>query len=79
MALVFVLEAFSRVRGNLRNSAPGKEMMTDRMTKTALLAGAAVRRFSAPYVLCMVLAILILCLMPGLVTWLPDLVMGPLR
>ena len=32
---------------------------------------------SAPYVLCMVLAILILCLYPGLATWLPDLVMGP--
>lgn len=32
---------------------------------------------SSPYVLCMAPAILILCLVPGLVTWLPDLVMGP--
>ncbi|NNG03357.1 MAG: TRAP transporter large permease [Inquilinus sp.] len=31
---------------------------------------------SLPYVLCMVLAIFILCLFPGLVTWLPNLVMG---
>ncbi|WP_119681062.1 TRAP transporter large permease [Indioceanicola profundi] len=30
-----------------------------------------------PYVLCMVVAILILSVFPGLVTWLPDLVMGP--
>ena len=34
---------------------------------------------SAPYVGCMVLAILLLCLFPGLATWLPDLVMGPAR
>ncbi len=32
---------------------------------------------SLPYVLCMVTAILILCIFPGLATWLPDLVMGP--
>ena len=32
---------------------------------------------SMPYVLCMVLAIVILCVFPGLATWLPDLVMGP--
>ena len=32
---------------------------------------------SLPYVGCMVLAIIILCLFPGIVTWLPDLVMGP--
>ncbi|GMG83228.1 TRAP transporter large permease [Paralimibaculum aggregatum] len=32
---------------------------------------------SVPYVLCMVLAIVILCAFPGLATWLPDLVMGP--
>ncbi len=34
---------------------------------------------SAPFVLCMVLAIVILCLFPGIVTWLPDLVMGPVQ
>ena len=32
---------------------------------------------SMPYVLCMVLAIVILCLFPGLATGLPDLVLGP--
>ncbi|CTQ48529.1 TRAP transporter large permease [Jannaschia donghaensis] len=31
---------------------------------------------SLPYVGCMVLAILLLCLFPGLATWLPDAVMG---
>ena len=31
---------------------------------------------SLPYVGCMVLAILILCLFPGLATWLPDVIMG---
>jgi len=34
---------------------------------------------SLPYVGCMVLAIVILCLVPGLATWLPELVMGPSR
>jgi C4-dicarboxylate transporter DctM subunit len=32
---------------------------------------------AVPYVLCMVLAIAILCVFPGIATWLPDLVMGP--
>ncbi|MGF1500806.1 MAG: TRAP transporter large permease [Paracoccaceae bacterium] len=32
---------------------------------------------SLPYVMCMVLAIVILSVFPGLATWLPDLVMGP--
>ncbi len=32
---------------------------------------------SLPYVGCMVAAILLLCLFPGIATWLPDLVMGP--
>ncbi|MDT8346012.1 MAG: TRAP transporter large permease subunit, partial [Thermohalobaculum sp.] len=32
---------------------------------------------SMPFVLCMVLAIVLLSLMPGLATWLPDAVMGP--
>ncbi|MBK0399151.1 TRAP transporter large permease [Limibaculum sp. M0105] len=32
---------------------------------------------SMPFVLCMVLAIILLCLMPGLATWLPNAVMGP--
>jgi C4-dicarboxylate transporter, DctM subunit len=32
---------------------------------------------SLPYVGCMVLAILLLCLFPGIATFLPDLVMGP--
>ncbi|MCH4562227.1 TRAP transporter large permease [Halomonas sp. EGI 63088] len=31
---------------------------------------------SLPYALCMVLGILLLCFFPGLVTWLPDLLMG---
>ncbi len=34
---------------------------------------------SLPYVACMVLAILILCVFPGIATWLPDAVMGPTR
>ena len=34
---------------------------------------------SLPYVGCMVLAIVILCLFPGLATWLPEAVMGPSR
>ncbi|MDS9468996.1 TRAP transporter large permease [Paracoccus sp. MBLB3053] len=33
---------------------------------------------SAPFVGCMFAAIIILCLFPGLATWLPTLVMGPL-
>jgi tripartite ATP-independent transporter DctM subunit len=32
---------------------------------------------SMPFVLCMVLAIVLLCIFPGLATWLPDAVMGP--
>ncbi|WP_299395191.1 TRAP transporter large permease [Pelagibius sp.] len=32
---------------------------------------------SLPFVVCMVLAIVILSVFPGLVTWLPDVVMGP--
>ncbi|MDX1636030.1 MAG: TRAP transporter large permease [Marinobacter sp.] len=32
---------------------------------------------SLPYALCMVLAIVLLCIFPGVVTWLPDLLMGP--
>jgi tripartite ATP-independent transporter DctM subunit len=32
---------------------------------------------SLPYVLCMLLAILILCVFPGIATWLPDVLMGP--
>ncbi len=32
---------------------------------------------SLPYVGCMVLAILLLCIFPGIATWLPELVMGP--
>lgn len=31
---------------------------------------------SLPYALCMVLGILLLCFFPGIVTWLPDLIMG---
>ena len=34
-------------------------------------------RGSMPFVICMVLAILILSVFPGLATWLPDLLMGP--
>lgn len=30
-----------------------------------------------PYVLCMVVAIVILCFFPAIATWLPDLIMGP--
>ena len=30
-----------------------------------------------PYVLCMMLAIVILCVFPEIATWLPDEVMGP--
>ncbi|MGD1983762.1 MAG: TRAP transporter large permease [Chromatiaceae bacterium] len=36
-------------------------------------------RGSMPFVACMVLAIVILSIFPGLATWLPDLVMGPVR
>ena len=34
---------------------------------------------SLPYVGCMVVAILILCVFPGLATWLPEALMGPAR
>ncbi|MGF1639338.1 MAG: TRAP transporter large permease [Rhodospirillales bacterium] len=34
-------------------------------------------RGALPFMLCMVLAIVILCLFPGLATWLPTLLMGP--
>jgi len=33
-------------------------------------------RGAFPFMLCMVLAIVILCIFPGIVTWLPDLMMG---
>ncbi|MGQ9370002.1 TRAP transporter large permease [Azospirillum sp. ST 5-10] len=36
-----------------------------------------VMRGALPYVGCMILSILLLCLFPGLATWLPDAVMGP--
>jgi TRAP-type C4-dicarboxylate transport system permease large subunit len=32
---------------------------------------------SLPFVGCMVVAIVLLCLFPGLATWLPEMVMGP--
>lgn len=32
---------------------------------------------SLPYVACMVIAIILLCIFPGIATWLPDAVMGP--
>ena len=32
-----------------------------------------------PYVLCMMLAIVILCMFPEIATWLPDTLMGPVR
>ena len=32
---------------------------------------------SLPYVGCMIVAILLLCLFPGLATWLPNAIMGP--
>ncbi|MEM9146356.1 MAG: TRAP transporter large permease [Pseudomonadota bacterium] len=34
---------------------------------------------SLPYVACMVVAIVILCIFPGLATWLPEALMGPAR
>ncbi len=34
---------------------------------------------SLPFVGCMVLAIVIMCIFPGLATWLPDYLMGPAR
>jgi len=36
-----------------------------------------VLRGAVPYVLCMMLAIVILCFVPGIATWLPDALMGP--
>lgn len=32
---------------------------------------------SLPYVACMIIAIILLCIFPGIATWLPDVVMGP--
>jgi len=32
-----------------------------------------------PYVVCMMLAIVILCIFPEIATWLPDHLMGPVR
>ncbi|MCV0369028.1 MULTISPECIES: TRAP transporter large permease [Filomicrobium] len=37
----------------------------------------SILRGSLPYVVCMVLAIVILCIFPEIATWLPDLLMGP--
>ena len=34
---------------------------------------------TVPYVLCMFLAIVILCVFPEIATWLPDTLMGPVR
>lgn len=38
---------------------------------------AQILRGSLPYVMCMVVGILLLCLVPGIATWLPTMVMGP--
>jgi TRAP-type C4-dicarboxylate transport system permease large subunit len=35
-----------------------------------------VLRGALPFMLCMVLGIVLLCLFPGLATWLPNLMMG---
>ncbi|MEO3432142.1 TRAP transporter large permease [Inquilinus sp. CAU 1745] len=35
-------------------------------------------RGSMPYVLCMIVGIIILCFVPGIATWLPDVIMGPM-
>jgi TRAP-type C4-dicarboxylate transport system permease large subunit len=32
-----------------------------------------------PYVGCMILCIVILCFFPQIATWLPDLLMGPVK
>ena len=45
-------------------------IVPDVPTRTVLLG-------SLPYVLCMVLAIAILCVFPQIATWLPDVMMGP--
>ncbi len=37
---------------------------------------AEILRGSIPYVLCMVVGIILLCLVPGIATWLPELLMG---
>jgi TRAP-type C4-dicarboxylate transport system permease large subunit len=34
---------------------------------------------SLPYVVCMVLGIVILCIFPEIATWLPDYLMGPVK
>ena len=34
---------------------------------------------SLPFVACMIIAIVLLCLLPGIATWLPDAVMGAMR
>jgi len=34
---------------------------------------------SLPYVACMVIAIILICIFPGIATWLPNAVMGPVR
>jgi TRAP-type C4-dicarboxylate transport system permease large subunit len=36
-----------------------------------------VLRGAFPFMLCMVIAIILLCLFPELATWLPELLMGP--
>jgi TRAP-type C4-dicarboxylate transport system permease large subunit len=38
-----------------------------------------VMKGTIPYVLCMMLAIVILCVFPDIATWLPDALMGPGR
>jgi TRAP-type C4-dicarboxylate transport system permease large subunit len=47
-------------------------IVPDVPTRTVLLG-------SVPYVLCMVLAIVILSVFPEIATWLPDYLMGPVR
>ena len=39
--------------------------------------GLFVRQSADDGMLCMVLAILILCVFPGIALWLPDMLMGP--
>ena len=60
-----LVEFENGVRGNIHTSWLWPE--TNRRT---------ILRGSLPYVLCMVLAIVLLCIFPSIATFLPDLVMG---
>ena len=65
---------------NLQKADLSGSDLTDAVLAKSDLSGAdltgTILKGAFPFMVCMVVAILILCVFPGLATWLPSLVMG---